>query len=123
MTTGTRVTRGEVPAGIDMTVTAAAAEAEAAVRVLVETVEETNIVMRGVSGVDLMKVLPLHAVAGALEGAYLLVGHLHHGEGVLMGAMTKNVLLLQRVFLLVEGALILEAGLLAQMLMSRSCAA
>lgn len=69
---------GEVPAGIDMTVIAAAAAAEAAVRVLGETVEETDMMMRGVGEVHLMEVLPLHVVAGVLEGASLLVGHLRH---------------------------------------------
>lgn len=38
-----------------------------------------------------------------------------------MGVKTKNTLLLQRVFLLVVDALILEAGLLVQMLMTRRC--
>lgn len=96
MTTGTEIIEGEVvaEAAIDMAVTPAAVEVEAAVQVLGETVEETDMIMRGVGGVDLMEVLPLHVVAGVLEGAPLLVVHLHQGEEVLMGIITRNALLL-----------------------------
>ena len=115
----TKITGGEaaVEAGIDMIVIAAAG-AEAAVGVLAETVEEIDMVMRGVSGVDLMEVPPppLHVVVEVPKRASLHVGHLHQGEEVLMCAVKKSGLQLQRVLLLVVAALILEAGLLILMI-------
>lgn len=123
MNIGTRITGGEVTAeaGIDTTVITTVAEVAAAVLVLGETMEETDMMTRGVEGVDLMEVFPLHVVVGVPEGAPLHVGHLRQLVETLKGAITKNDLLLLRVFLPVVGVPILKAGLLVQMLMIKRC--